>query len=77
MTVRIFGVLGNSTNMTYGLNNRFYAKRKLGSLSQAQEIFRDVDSPHVRATVGEENAVCTRFPARCKPGTMIDPLATR
>ena len=32
------GVLGNSTSLTYGLNNRFYAKRKIGSLSQAQEI---------------------------------------
>jgi hypothetical protein len=33
-------VVGNSTNYTYGLNNRFYAKRKsvTGRPSQAQEI---------------------------------------
>jgi LPS-assembly protein len=32
------GVVGNATSYTYGLNNRFYAKRKLGATSQAQEI---------------------------------------
>jgi LPS-assembly protein len=32
------GVLGNTTNITYGLNNRFFAKRRVGSLSQSQEI---------------------------------------
>jgi LPS-assembly protein len=32
------GVVGNATSLTYGLNNRFYAKRRTGSVSQAQEI---------------------------------------
>ena len=32
------GIVGNATSYTYGLNNRFYAKRRTGSLSQAQEI---------------------------------------
>jgi hypothetical protein len=32
------GVVGNATSYTYGLNNRFYAKRKFGATSQAQEI---------------------------------------
>jgi LPS-assembly protein len=32
------GVVGNSTNLTYGLNNRFYAKRRTGAISQSQEI---------------------------------------
>ena len=31
-------VYGNTTQFTYGLNNRFYAKRKVGAASQAQEI---------------------------------------
>jgi LPS-assembly protein len=34
----IDGVVGNATSYTYGVNNRFYAKRKVGTLSQAQEI---------------------------------------
>ena len=29
---------GDTTSLSYGLNNRFYAKRKVGTLSQAQEI---------------------------------------
>jgi len=29
---------GDRTDLSYGLNNRFYAKRKTGSISQAQEI---------------------------------------
>ncbi|MGC4086061.1 MAG: LptA/OstA family protein [Vicinamibacterales bacterium] len=29
---------GSTTRYTYGLNNRFYAKRKVGAVSQAQEI---------------------------------------
>jgi hypothetical protein len=32
------GILGNTTNLQYGLNNRFYAKRRTGRQSQAQEI---------------------------------------
>jgi len=32
------GVVGNATSYTYGVNNRFYAKRKVGAFSQAQEI---------------------------------------
>ncbi len=32
------GVVGNATSLTYGLNNRFYAKRRVGQISQAQEI---------------------------------------
>ena len=31
-------VVGSTTSYSYGLNNRFYAKRKVGQLSQAQEI---------------------------------------
>ena len=31
-------IVGNSTSYTYGLNNRFYAKRRVGTISQAQEI---------------------------------------
>lgn len=31
-------IYGNTTRVTYGLNNRFYAKRRLGTVSQAQEI---------------------------------------
>jgi LPS-assembly protein len=31
-------VVGNSTSYTYGLNNRFYAKRRVGTTTQAQEI---------------------------------------
>ena len=31
-------VLGSTTSYSYGLNNRFYAKRKVGQTSQAQEI---------------------------------------
>jgi len=31
-------VVGNSTNYSYGLNNRVYAKRRIGTISQAQEI---------------------------------------
>jgi len=30
------GVVGKATSLTYGLNNRFYAKRKLGSAGQSQ-----------------------------------------
>jgi LPS-assembly protein len=32
------GVVGSATSYTYGLNNRFYAKRRIGTTSQAQEI---------------------------------------
>jgi LPS-assembly protein len=33
------GILGNTTNVTYGVNNRFFAKRRVGgTLSQSQEI---------------------------------------
>ena len=32
------GIIGNATSYTYGLNNRFYAKRKTAALSQAQEF---------------------------------------
>jgi LPS-assembly protein len=31
-------VYPGTTNYTYGINNRFYAKRKVGTISQAQEI---------------------------------------
>lgn len=31
-------VFGGTTSYAYGVNNRFYAKRKLGQVSQAQEI---------------------------------------
>jgi len=31
-------VVGNSTNYSYGLNNRFYAKRRVGTATQTQEI---------------------------------------
>jgi LPS-assembly protein len=31
-------VYGGTTSFNYGVNNRFYAKRKLGQVSQAQEI---------------------------------------
>jgi lipopolysaccharide assembly outer membrane protein LptD (OstA) len=31
-------VFGGTTSFAYGINNRFYAKRKLGQISQAQEI---------------------------------------
>jgi LPS-assembly protein len=31
-------IVGNATNLTYGLNNRLYAKRRIGQTSQAQEI---------------------------------------
>ena len=31
-------IVGNSTSYTYGLSNRFYAKRRVGTISQAQEI---------------------------------------
>ena len=31
-------VVGGTTSYSYGLNNRFYAKRKVGQMSQAQEI---------------------------------------
>jgi LPS-assembly protein len=31
-------VYGNTTSFSYGLNNRFYAKRRVGQVSQAQEI---------------------------------------
>ena len=32
------GIVGKATSFTYGVHNRFYAKRKVGSTSQAQEI---------------------------------------
>ena len=31
-------IVGNSTSYTYGLSNRIYAKRRVGTISQAQEI---------------------------------------
>ena len=31
-------IVGNATSLTYGLNNRLYAKRRIGQTSQAQEI---------------------------------------
>jgi LPS-assembly protein len=31
-------IVGNSTNYSYGLNNRFYAKRRVGTATQTQEI---------------------------------------
>lgn len=31
-------VFGNTTQFSYGMNNRFYAKRQVGATSQAQEI---------------------------------------
>jgi LPS-assembly protein len=31
-------IIGNATNLGYGLNNRIYAKRRIGQASQAQEI---------------------------------------
>jgi hypothetical protein len=31
-------ILGGATNLGYGINNRFYAKRPMGTTSQAQEI---------------------------------------
>jgi hypothetical protein len=31
-------IVGNSTSYTYGLSNRIYAKRRVGTTSQAQEI---------------------------------------
>ena len=31
-------MVGNSTNYSYGLNNRLYAKRRIGTTTQAQEI---------------------------------------
>jgi LPS-assembly protein len=31
-------IVGNSTSYTYGLSNRVYAKRRVGTISQAQEI---------------------------------------
>ena len=31
-------IFGDNTSLVYGLNNRFYAKRKVGTISQAQEI---------------------------------------
>jgi hypothetical protein len=34
----IDNAVGNATNYGYGLNNRFYARRRLGQTSQAQEI---------------------------------------
>jgi LPS-assembly protein len=37
-TDHIDSVVGNATNYTYGLNNRFYAKRRVGQTTQAQEI---------------------------------------
>ena len=37
-TDSIDSMVGNSTNYTYGLNNRIYAKRRIGTISQAQEI---------------------------------------
>ena len=30
--------MGSTTSYSYGLNNRFYAKRKVGTVSQALEI---------------------------------------
>jgi hypothetical protein len=38
LTDGVDSVLGNTTSVTYGLNNRLYAKRRVGSISQAQEI---------------------------------------
>jgi hypothetical protein len=34
----IDGVVGSTTSYTYGMNNRLYAKRRIGQSSQAQEI---------------------------------------
>lgn len=34
----IDGVVGSTTSYTYGMNNRLYAKRRIGQTSQAQEI---------------------------------------
>jgi hypothetical protein len=31
-------IFGGTTSFAYGINNRFYAKRKIGQISQAQEI---------------------------------------
>jgi LPS-assembly protein len=31
-------IVGNSTNYSYGLNNRFYAKRRVGTATQTQEL---------------------------------------
>jgi hypothetical protein len=31
-------IVGGTTNFSYGINNRFYAKRRTGSISSAQEI---------------------------------------
>jgi LPS-assembly protein len=38
LTDGVDSILGNTTSVTYGLNNRLYAKRRVGSISQAQEI---------------------------------------
>ncbi len=32
------GIVGDATSLTYGLNNRLYAKRRIGQTTQAQEI---------------------------------------
>jgi LPS-assembly protein len=37
-TDSIDSIVGNSTNYTYGINNRVYAKRRVGTLSMPQEI---------------------------------------
>jgi LPS-assembly protein len=37
-TDSVDGVVGNATSYTYGINNRLYAKRRIGATSRAQEI---------------------------------------
>ena len=34
----IDGIVGGTTTYTYGVNNRIYAKRRIGEISQAQQI---------------------------------------
>ena len=62
-------VVGNSTNYSYGLNNRFYAKRRIGTISQAQEILtvelgsRTTPTPDRRSTTRATSAPTTPSPA--------------
>ncbi len=60
-------IVGNSTSYTYGLSNRVYAKRRVGTISQAQEIVT-VDLAavllHRRAIVAERSAVHTAATTR-------------
>jgi LPS-assembly protein len=80
------GVVGNSTNLTYGVNSRVYAKRRVGTVtSQAQEIVNvslsqtyytdprsaQFDRQYATSTFGSD---CLLIPGTCQPPSHFSPL---